>query len=213
MSGMRPTGKLHLGHLVGALQNWVRLQSQYDCFYCVVDWHALTTHYADTGEIVANAFDNVADWIGAGLDPEQMLKSIRSGAAGCWSLDNLAPRVLKGDFEPGFIVEHFIKDMGIALADAEKMQLALPGLALSKQLYEAVRAQGVAIGPENLRIAENAALILPLHGELDRARERGCVTADLTSRPSREAANRLYQRLGFAPRESTVYRYDLRSSG
>jgi tryptophanyl-tRNA synthetase len=75
---MRPTGKLHLGHLVGALQNWVVLQSQYDCFYCVVDWHALTTNYADTSEIVANAFDNVADWIGAGLDPEQSTFFIQS---------------------------------------------------------------------------------------------------------------------------------------
>ena len=56
LSGMRPTGKLHLGHLVGALQNWVTLQAEYDSFHCVVDWHALTTHYADTSEIVANAY-------------------------------------------------------------------------------------------------------------------------------------------------------------
>jgi tryptophanyl-tRNA synthetase len=78
LSGMRPTGKLHLGHLVGALENWVALQSEYDCFYCVVDWHALTTNYADTSEIVSNAFDNVADWIGAGLDPEQSTFFIQS---------------------------------------------------------------------------------------------------------------------------------------
>jgi 3-hydroxyisobutyrate dehydrogenase len=78
----------------------------------------------------------------AGLEPERMLESIRSGAAGCWSLENLAPRILKGNFEPGFIVEHFIKDMGIALKEAERMNLCLPGLALAKQLYEAVRAQG-----------------------------------------------------------------------
>ncbi len=78
----------------------------------------------------------------AGLDPEQMLKSIRSGAAGCWSLENLAPRVLKGDFEPGFIVEHFIKDMGIALNEAQRMGLAMPGLALVHQLYLALQAQG-----------------------------------------------------------------------
>jgi tryptophanyl-tRNA synthetase len=75
---MRPTGKLHLGHLAGALQNWVALQAKYDCFYCVVDWHALTTHYADPGEIVANAFDNVADWIGAGLDPERSTFFVQS---------------------------------------------------------------------------------------------------------------------------------------
>ncbi len=78
LSGMRPTGKLHLGHLVGALQNWVALQAQYDCFYCVVDWHALTTNYADTSEIVANGYDNVADWIGAGLDPGQSTFFIQS---------------------------------------------------------------------------------------------------------------------------------------
>ena len=75
---MRPTGKLHLGHLVGALQNWVKMQSEYDSFHCIVDWHALTSHYNDTGEIVANAYDNVADWIGAGLDPEKSTFFVQS---------------------------------------------------------------------------------------------------------------------------------------
>jgi 3-hydroxyisobutyrate dehydrogenase len=78
----------------------------------------------------------------AKLDPELMLQSIRSGAAGCWSLENLAPRILKGNFEPGFIVEHFIKDMGIALAEAERMNLSMPGLALVHQLYLSLKAQG-----------------------------------------------------------------------
>jgi 3-hydroxyisobutyrate dehydrogenase len=78
----------------------------------------------------------------AGLDPATMLQSIRSGAAGCWTLENLAPRILKGDFEPGFIVEHFVKDMGIALAEAQRMGLAMPGLALVHQLYLALQAQG-----------------------------------------------------------------------
>ena len=78
LSGMRPTGKLHVGHLVGALQNWVALQAKYDSYHCVVDWHALTTHYADTSEIVANTFDNVADWIGAGLDPDKSTFFIQS---------------------------------------------------------------------------------------------------------------------------------------
>jgi 3-hydroxyisobutyrate dehydrogenase len=78
----------------------------------------------------------------AGLNLETMLSSIRSGAAGCWTLENLAPRVLKRNFDPGFLVEHFIKDMGIALAEARRMQLALPGLALVQQLYVAVQAQG-----------------------------------------------------------------------
>jgi len=78
----------------------------------------------------------------AKLDPESMLQSIRSGAAGCWTLENLAPRVLKGNFEPGFIVEHFIKDMGIALSEAQRMRLVMPGLALVHQLYLALQAQG-----------------------------------------------------------------------
>jgi len=78
----------------------------------------------------------------ANLNPESMLQSIRSGAAGCWTLENLAPRILKGNFEPGFIVEHFIKDMGIALSEAQRMGLAMPGLALVHQLYLALKAQG-----------------------------------------------------------------------
>lgn len=78
----------------------------------------------------------------AGLDLETMLSSISGGAAACWSLDNLAPRVLKRDFDPGFFVEHFIKDMSIALDEARKMSLSLPGLALVHQLYTAVQAQG-----------------------------------------------------------------------
>ncbi|MDQ3069212.1 MAG: tryptophan--tRNA ligase [Acidobacteriota bacterium] len=69
VSGMRPTGKLHLGHLVGALQNWTALQDTYDCFYFVADWHALTSDYASTGEVTAHALDNAADWIAAGVDP------------------------------------------------------------------------------------------------------------------------------------------------
>jgi len=75
---MRPTGKLHLGHLVGALNNWAGLQEQYDCFYFVADWHALTSDYADTSEIVSNAYDMVADWIAAGLDPERSTLFVQS---------------------------------------------------------------------------------------------------------------------------------------
>ena len=78
----------------------------------------------------------------AGLDLETMLSSISGGAAACWSLDNLAPRVLQRNFDPGFFVEHFIKDMSIALDEARKMNLSLPGLALVHQLYTAVQAQG-----------------------------------------------------------------------
>ncbi len=78
VSGMRPTGRLHLGHLVGALQNWVDLQAGYECFYFVADWHALTSDYASTGPLVGNALDNVADWIGAGVDPERSTLFIQS---------------------------------------------------------------------------------------------------------------------------------------
>jgi tryptophanyl-tRNA synthetase len=69
VSGMRPTGKLHLGHLVGALKNWVALQEKYECYYFVADWHALTSDYADTSGITKYAFDNVADWLAVGIDP------------------------------------------------------------------------------------------------------------------------------------------------
>jgi 3-hydroxyisobutyrate dehydrogenase len=78
----------------------------------------------------------------AGLDLETVFKSVSVGAAGSKSLDLYFPRIMARNFEPGFYVEHFIKDMGIALKEAERMNLSLPGLALAKQLYEAVRAQG-----------------------------------------------------------------------
>jgi 3-hydroxyisobutyrate dehydrogenase len=80
----------------------------------------------------------------AGLDLNVVLQSVSTGAAGSWSLSNLAPRAIAGNFEPGFFVEHFLKDMGIALAEARRMKLCLPGLALAEQLYRAVEAQGYA---------------------------------------------------------------------
>jgi 3-hydroxyisobutyrate dehydrogenase len=78
----------------------------------------------------------------AGLDLETVLEAVAPGAAGSWSLSNLAPRIVAGDFEPGFYVDHFVKDMGIALAEAQRMGIALPGLALARQLYVALQAQG-----------------------------------------------------------------------
>ena len=78
LSGMRPTGPLHLGHLVGALRNWVALQETHECFYCVVDWHALTSEYADTSGVTRYGYDNVADWIAAGVDPERSTLFIQS---------------------------------------------------------------------------------------------------------------------------------------
>jgi 3-hydroxyisobutyrate dehydrogenase len=90
----------------------------------------------------------------ATLDPQRVLESVGGGAAASWSLQNLLPRILKGDLEPGFYVEHFIKDMGIALAEAEAMQIALPGLALAKQLYQAVLAcSGARKGTQALILA------------------------------------------------------------
>ena len=102
----------------------------------------------------------------AGLDLETMLSSIRSGAAGCWTLDHLAPRVVRRNFDPGFFVEHFIKDMGIALEEARRMHLALPGLALVHQLYVAVQAQGHGR-------AGTHALVLALEQMSERSGSRG----------------------------------------
>jgi len=78
VSGMRPTGRLHLGHLVGALKNWAELQDRFECFYFVADWHALTSEYANTAGLAANALDNAADWMAAGVDPERSTLFIQS---------------------------------------------------------------------------------------------------------------------------------------
>jgi 3-hydroxyisobutyrate dehydrogenase len=78
----------------------------------------------------------------AGLDLDTVLQSVSSGAAGSWSLTNLGPRIIANNFDPGFFVEHFLKDMGIALEESRRMGLSMPGLALGHQLYAAVQAQG-----------------------------------------------------------------------
>lgn len=78
----------------------------------------------------------------SGLDPETVLQSISTGAASSWSLSNLAPRIIKGNFEPGFFIKHFIKDMGIALEEAEKMGMDAPGLSLAKRMYEELAEKG-----------------------------------------------------------------------
>jgi 3-hydroxyisobutyrate dehydrogenase len=90
----------------------------------------------------------------AGLDLNTVLRSVSGGAAGSWSLANLAPRIMKNDFDPGFFVQHFVKDMAIALEEANRMQLALPGLALAHQLYVALEAQGKGhLGTQALQLA------------------------------------------------------------
>ena len=78
----------------------------------------------------------------AGLDLPTMLQSVGPGAAGSWSLNNLGPRIMSNNFDPGFFVEHFVKDMGIALSEAKRLGLSLPGLALGEQLYLSVKAKG-----------------------------------------------------------------------
>jgi 3-hydroxyisobutyrate dehydrogenase len=90
----------------------------------------------------------------AGLDLDRVLESVASGAAGSWSLSNYGPRMLSGDFAPGFVVDHFVKDMGIALDEAKRMKLSLPGLALAEQLYVALQAQGKGrLGTHSLMLA------------------------------------------------------------
>jgi tryptophanyl-tRNA synthetase len=78
LSGMRPTGKLHLGNYMGALYNWVRLQHEYNCYFFVADWHALTTDYADTSNLRQNTQDVALDWLAAGLDPERCVLFVQS---------------------------------------------------------------------------------------------------------------------------------------
>lgn len=90
----------------------------------------------------------------AGLDVEQALDTIKDGAAGSWSLSNYGPRLLRGDLEPGFKIEHFLKDLGIALAEARRMNLSLPGTALAEQLYVAAESHGLGTkGTQALAIA------------------------------------------------------------
>jgi tryptophanyl-tRNA synthetase len=75
---MRPTGRLHIGHYFGALSNWLRMQDEYDCFYFVADWHALTTHYADSSQVAANTLEVATDWLAVGLDPQKATLFIQS---------------------------------------------------------------------------------------------------------------------------------------
>jgi tryptophanyl-tRNA synthetase len=81
LSGMRPTGRLHLGHYFGALSNWLKLQKEYECFFFVADWHALTTHYQDTSSIAENTLQIAMDWLSVGLDPDQSTIFVQSSVA------------------------------------------------------------------------------------------------------------------------------------
>jgi 3-hydroxyisobutyrate dehydrogenase len=93
----------------------------------------------------------------AGLDPQTVIESVGSGAAGSWSINNLGPRMIRRDFEPGFFVDHFLKDLAIALEESQRMGLSLPGLALARQLYEQVQGlengRGGRMGTQALLLA------------------------------------------------------------
>ena len=78
LSGMRPSGRLHLGHYHGVLKNWVKLQHEYDCFFCIVDWHALTTEYADTGQLSQHVMDMAVDWLATGVSPSSATLFVQS---------------------------------------------------------------------------------------------------------------------------------------
>ncbi|MDD5354598.1 MAG: tryptophan--tRNA ligase, partial [bacterium] len=78
LSGMRPTGKLHIGHILGALKNWVRLQDEYQCYYMVADLHALTSEYEDTGKMQENVREMVIDWLACGIDPAKSTLLVQS---------------------------------------------------------------------------------------------------------------------------------------
>ena len=78
LSGMRPTGKLHLGNYMGALANWVKLQDEYECYFFIADWHALTTDYGDTSKVAENTIDVLLDYLAAGLDPERSVLFLQS---------------------------------------------------------------------------------------------------------------------------------------
>ena len=124
----------------------------------------------------------------AGLDLEQTIATIESGAAGSWSLSNYGPRILRGDLEPGFKIDHFVKDLGIALAEARRMKLALPGTALAEQLYVAAQGQGLGEkGTQALSVAlaklsdgdwpSAAAPLSTLAPAADQSAEKRCVKA------------------------------------
>src|ERR1700744_2952050 len=78
LSGMRPTGKLHLGNYMGALHNWVKLQDSYECYFFIADWHGLTTDYADTSQVAQNTMAVILDYLGAGLEPEKSVLFLQS---------------------------------------------------------------------------------------------------------------------------------------
>jgi len=113
-SGMRPTGRMHIGHYFGALQNWVHLQDEYDCIFGVADWHALTTAFDSTQEIEKNLMEMVADWLSVGLDPEKSILMIQSLVPEHAELNLLFSMITPvGWLERNPVLKQQLQDMGL----------------------------------------------------------------------------------------------------
>ena len=128
--------------------------------------HAKMCNQITVAGVMIGICENLVYCQKAGLSPRTMLRSVGSGAASSWLLANLGPRIMDGDFEPGFFVDHFVKDMGIALGESERMGIELPGLSLVKSLYE--RASRLGHGKRGTQ-----ALLLALEDLCADAEKRG----------------------------------------
>ena len=189
-SGMRPTGRLHLGHYFGALQNWVKLQDEYDCLFCVVDWHALTTHYEDTSSIAENTLQVATDWLAVGLDPAKATLFIQSSVLEHaelhlllsmitplgWlervptykeQIENLKDRDL-GTY--GFLGYPLLQTADIVLYDGELVPVGedqVPHIELAREIARRFNGHfGLQVDAEKLILEKNAdivaSLLLPL---------------------------------------------------
>lgn len=202
LSGMRPTGPLHIGHYFGALSNWLKLQEEYDCYYFVADWHALTTHYADTSQVAQNTLAVAADWLAAGLDPEKATIFIQSQVPDHAELHLLLSMVTpvswlervptyKEQIEQlrdkdlgtyGFLGYPLLQSADIVIYDADLVPVGedqVPHIELTREI---VRRFNAAFGPVNWRrlrpkalaeLAKQLNLALdPGEGKFEAAHER-----------------------------------------
>lgn len=148
MSGMRPTGRLHLGNLLGALSNWVALQDEYECYYSVVDWHALTTDYQDTAALQENIRAMVIDWLSAGLDPNKSVIFVQSSV-----IEHAELHLLLSMITPVSWLERVptYKDQQIQLADKDLSTYGFLGYPLLQTAdILAYRAGYVPVGEDQL---------------------------------------------------------------
>ena len=178
LSGMRPTGPLHIGHYFGALSNWLKLQEEFDCYYFVADWHALTTHYADTSQVAQNTMAVAADWLAAGLDPEKATIFIQSQVPDHAELHLLLSMVTplswlervptyKEQIEQlrdkdlgtyGFLGYPLLQSADIVIYDADFVPVGedqVPHVELTREM---VRRFNTAFGPVNWRKARPKAI-------------------------------------------------------